>query len=665
MAGVARPVRIVANSSLANSTARSIFSSASKSVSSITCSVASFRRRRDWLFGGDQRADLLTAHRADDRVLTLGTEDQHGQLVVPAQAQRGRVDHPQPFAQRLLEGELVQLHRVRVGPEIGRVQPVHPVLAHQYDGRVDLQRPLGGHRVGGEVRHPGARAEDHYPALLQVPDRLARNVRLGHLGHRDRALYPGVDPGPLQEVLEGEAVHHGGDHAHVVRAGPVHPALLQLGAAEEVAAADHHGHLDTQPYHVGDLPGQLLYDIGVHADRAAAEHLTGQLEDHAPGASAAHTIGYRPDHAASRIRRYQSVTFPFVGGGPVARIRERGGADLSATSPYAVGLRLPHFEPDEPAHRDPGFLEDLRDGLLLVLYRSLFDQDEVLEEAADPTLDDLWQGGIGLALLAGGLLGDPPLGGDHVLGYLVAAQVLRPHRGHLHGHAPGVRVAGLVRLARILHQDADRRRQVSALAVQVHRDRRPAVEDREPVDHDLLADLRGELLHDLPDGTPGGQLGVQQRVEVGRRGTGDVVDQGLGQPDELGVLGHEVGLAVELQQSPTGVRDQAVGRGTPGPLADVLGPLDAQDLDGLVEVATRFLQRLLTVHHPGAGQFAELLDVRGSEVRHASLSSCGWRAGGGYRPRKGRIFSGVGGAGLRLAALQPLAPPLGQRPRCR
>ena len=37
IAGVARPVRMAANSSLACSIARSIFSSASKSVSSITC----------------------------------------------------------------------------------------------------------------------------------------------------------------------------------------------------------------------------------------------------------------------------------------------------------------------------------------------------------------------------------------------------------------------------------------------------------------------------------------------------------------------------------------------------------------------------------------------------------------------------------------------------
>src|SRR5205823_584926 len=57
------------------------------------------------------------------------------------------------------------------------------------------------------------------------------------------------------------------------------------------------------------------------------------------------------------------------------------------------------------------------------------------------------------------------------------------------------------------------------------------------------------------------------------------------------------------------------------PLADILRALDAQDLDGLLEVAARLLQRLLTVQHPGAGQIAELLDVRGSEVRHTSLSS--------------------------------------------
>src|SRR6266536_6198117 len=103
IAAVARPVRIVANSSLANSIARSIFSSASKSVSSITCSVASFRRllkrgpihlqiagrrRSDRLRGGDKSADPLAADRPDDGVLTHRAEDEHRQLVVHTQAER-------------------------------------------------------------------------------------------------------------------------------------------------------------------------------------------------------------------------------------------------------------------------------------------------------------------------------------------------------------------------------------------------------------------------------------------------------------------------------------------------------------------------------------------------------------------------------------------------
>src|SRR5689334_5020586 len=96
IAADARPVRIAANSSLACSIARSIFSSASRRASSITWSVASF----DWRLvaasaGRDQRSDLLTADRPHDGLATLGGEHHHGQLVVHAQAERGRVDHPQ------------------------------------------------------------------------------------------------------------------------------------------------------------------------------------------------------------------------------------------------------------------------------------------------------------------------------------------------------------------------------------------------------------------------------------------------------------------------------------------------------------------------------------------------------------------------------------------
>src|SRR5690348_2972179 len=131
IAGVARPVRMVANSSLANSIARSIFSSASKSVSSITCSVASFGRCvaghavTGGSSGGDQGADLVTTDRLDDRVLALRTEDEHRKAIVLAQAERRGVGHTQAFAEHLVECSRVQLDRGGVDPRVGGVDAVH------------------------------------------------------------------------------------------------------------------------------------------------------------------------------------------------------------------------------------------------------------------------------------------------------------------------------------------------------------------------------------------------------------------------------------------------------------------------------------------------------------------------------------------------------------
>src|SRR5262249_21180194 len=156
---------MTANSSLANSIARSIFSSASKSVSSITCFLLWTDRSQSLIVAiwaglrGNERADPLTTQRSDDGVLTLGAEHQHRQPVVHTQADRRRVDHPQPATQRLGERDGVEFMGVRVAARVGGVYPVDTVLAHQHDVRVDLQSTLGGDGVGGEVRHAGTGAE--------------------------------------------------------------------------------------------------------------------------------------------------------------------------------------------------------------------------------------------------------------------------------------------------------------------------------------------------------------------------------------------------------------------------------------------------------------------------------------------------------------------------
>src|SRR6266480_817006 len=282
------------------------------------------------------------------------------------------------------------------------------------------------------------------------------------------------------------------------------------------------------------------------------------------------------------------------------------------------GSGLAHLEPDEPAHRNASLLQNLLDGLLLVGHRRLLDEDEVLEEGVHPTLDDLRQGGLGLALLAGGLLGDVPLVRHHVGGHLVTRDVLRAHRRDLHRDPARVVDARLVLLAAELDGDAHLRRQVGALAVQVHRD--VAVKRGDPVDHELLADAGRLRLDDRGDGASVAVRGREQPVHIGRALGVDDLDEALGQRHEVGVLGDEVGLAVQFEKRITGVGHQTVGGGTPGALADVLGALDTQDFDGPVEVALGLVEGLLTVHHAGAGEVAELLDVRGCEVGHDSLS---------------------------------------------
>ena len=92
----------------------------------------------------------------------------------------------------------------------------------EQDLGVDLDGAQRGGRVGREVRVAGAGHEDRDPALLEVADGAAADVRLGDLVHRDRGHDPGRDAGPLERVLEGQAVHHRREHADVVAGRAVH-----------------------------------------------------------------------------------------------------------------------------------------------------------------------------------------------------------------------------------------------------------------------------------------------------------------------------------------------------------------------------------------------------------------------------------------------------------
>jgi hypothetical protein len=72
-------------------------------------------------------------------------------------------------------------------------------------------------------------------------------------------------PCAFQGGLQGQGVDDRGQHAHVVAGRALHAAALPGGAAEDVAAADHDGHLGAQVAHLFDLAGDGGQDGGVEA----------------------------------------------------------------------------------------------------------------------------------------------------------------------------------------------------------------------------------------------------------------------------------------------------------------------------------------------------------------------------------------------------------------
>ena len=304
---------------------------------------------RSWR-GVDQGADRGAPHSLADVARGQQVEHDDRHVVVHAQAERGGIGHLQALFQDLAVGDLGEHRRVGKHPRIG-VEHAVDGLGHQHDLGADLESSLCGGGVGGEVRHADTGAEDHHPALFQVPFGAARNVGLGDLPHGDGGLHPGVDVVlALEEVLQRQTVHHGAEHAHVVGTCPVHPAFVQFGAAEEVATADDDGDLHAVGGDLGDLVGDGGDDIGVDPDLTAAEHLAAELQHNppkrAPWVDVCHANS-ASGHASPRETQ---------------RSDRAGGANASImpTRPVAA-LRFVPVEPEQkraPGSVDPGARSD-------------------------------------------------------------------------------------------------------------------------------------------------------------------------------------------------------------------------------------------------------------------------------------------------------------------
>ena len=133
---------------------------------------------------------------------------------------------------------------------VGAVDALHLGSLDHHVG-AHLDGPQHGSRIGGEVGIAGATGENHHPLLLHVPERPSANVGLRHLFHVDGGHHTGGDSFALEEVLDGQGVDDGGEHAHVVRLCAVHALLTRQSSPDDVASPDHetqaHSHLVNPP----------------------------------------------------------------------------------------------------------------------------------------------------------------------------------------------------------------------------------------------------------------------------------------------------------------------------------------------------------------------------------------------------------------------------------
>src|SRR5699024_713382 len=438
MPGLARAVLMELSSSRTCSIAFSILSSASRSVSSIMSvlsvllSWVRFAVLARSLRRAHQRADLLPRDRSRDAPPGEEVEHEDRHVVVHTETEGSGVRDLETALEALPVLDGGEQLGVGVGPRVVGVDPV-AAPGHEQDSGADLERTLRRGGVRREVRHPHARAEDDHAPLLEVTLRAQRDVRLRDLSHGDRRLHAGGNALLLEEVLEGQAVHHRSEHAHVVAARPVEPALLQLCSAEEIPATDDDRALRAGPGDLRDLAGDGLHHVGVDPDATAAEHLPARLAHHP--FVAARLVAHRSPRRG-RIEPVSCVVdpgrvpgsraalpwepYPFCPIGPV-RTPDPGGRVPCAASARGGGTGthadggtrvhgcrrrcsssrsgsgtgpsgLPDLETEEGRDGGAGLGEDVADCLFVLRDGRLVDQHDVLVEAVEAALDDLRQG---------------------------------------------------------------------------------------------------------------------------------------------------------------------------------------------------------------------------------------------------------------------------------
>src|SRR5450759_2158169 len=238
----ARPVRTLPRSVFSASSDLCIFCSAVFLTSAIMVTPHSAMYQRSLVFAH---------HYPFQRPCFEDAEHIDRQLLIATQRQRRRVHHLQVLVDRVVEAEPCIAPRLRIGLWIGAVHSVH-FGGLQHNITAHLGAAQRRRRVGGEKRVAGTSGKNDDIALFQVTHGLAADVGVHYLFNVERRLHPAIQAAAAHGILQGERIHYGGEHAHVVGRGPVHPGggnifrgVAPAAAGMDRATADYMGMLAT------------------------------------------------------------------------------------------------------------------------------------------------------------------------------------------------------------------------------------------------------------------------------------------------------------------------------------------------------------------------------------------------------------------------------------
>ncbi len=232
------------------------------------------------LLAVDEGADGVAAEGVGEVAGRGEVEDDDGDMIVHAEAERGGIHHVEPLRDTLVEGDGVVAFGIRVFAGVGIIDAID-LCGFEDDIGSHFAGAEGGSGVGGEERVAGARSEYDDSVFIELGRSAAAYEGFRDVFHFDGGLDDAGDAVVGECAFEGEGVHDGCEHAHVIGGGAVHAAGGCAGSAPEVAAADDDAELESLGGGFADFEGDAVDDFrgNVIAGIGATKSLAAEFED--------------------------------------------------------------------------------------------------------------------------------------------------------------------------------------------------------------------------------------------------------------------------------------------------------------------------------------------------------------------------------------------------